>query len=317
MQVIIYGATNPVSREIARQIGNAPPLTPFTERLRYVDSRWHSQIACIGMALGNALVRLARKAAQAYRTVVSEELQSLEEVGAQFDYCGRQAVWQDISHIVVAGLLLDIGVRDELLRSGLIRQQPENFWIWAFENGTCAKSAFGIKVWRGDEELAAVHELWHCASRRPLQLKVTAADIALLRSVSLFQHGHQASIADVVARQSALKLLFYKFLRLEGGSYRTNLPVLHAPAEQAVKVEIARVARRIVAESVQEAMEGAVQIYRRETDAGVPDLFRHAFARLLLEHAMDQVLEAHLLPEFPLMAGYPWGCWFSSGAGAR
>lgn len=313
MQVIIYGATNDTSREIARQLGNVHHVSSFRDRLHSVDSQWHSQIACIDATLGADLVTLARKAARGYSAVISQELKALQNLAQEFHYHGHAAAWQDMAHIVVAGLLVDVGVRDELLRNGLIRKQPQDFWIWAFEHGTCAKNAFGLKVWRGENHGASLTELWYCFSRRPLQLKITAADISLLQSISAGRSTGAASLSGAEERQSALKLQFYKFLQHDGGTYRVNFPVLHAGSEAKVKAEIARVAQRILAESVQQAMEDAVQVYSRDTQTDVPDLFRHAFARLLLEHAMDEVLEARLLAEFPRKADYPWGCWFTSG----
>lgn len=312
MQVIIYGANNPTSKEIARQIGNAQaPI--FRDRLQSIDSHWHSQIACISMATGSDLIKLAKRATRNYVTVISEELQSLKDIAAEFDDSCCRPIWQNMAHIVVAGLLIDVGIRDELLRKGLIRRQPSDFWIWAFENGTCARSAFGLKVWRSDKNTSALHELWSHFSQRPVSLKITASDISVLQSISLGNVIGATAVFNEEERQSILKLLFYKFLRQEEDHYKTNLPVLHASNEQAVKAEIARVAQRIVSGSVQEAMAGAVQIYQSETETDVPDLFRHAFARLLLEHAMDAVLDAHLLAEFPRKAEYPWGCWLTSG----
>lgn len=313
MQVIIYGVTNTTSREIARQIGSAAHVSSFRNRLHSVDSQWHSQIACIDATVGGDLIKLARKAARAYSAVISQELGALQNLAQEFHHRGRKATWQDMAHIVVAGLLVDVGIRDELLRNGLIRQQPQDFWIWAFEHGTCAKSAFGLKVWRGENNGASLSELWYCFSQRPMQLKITAADISLLQVISTGGSTGAALLSGVEERQSALKLQFYKFLQHDGGTYSVNFPVLHAANEGRVKLEIARIAQRILSESVRQAMEGAVQVYYRETQTEVPDLFRHAFARLLLEHAMDEVLDARLLAEFPRKADYPWGCWFTSG----
>ena len=87
--------------------------------------------------------------------------------------------------------------------------------------------------------------------------------------------------------------------------------MLAAPDGEAVRAEVRRICGDIMTGTVRRAMEEAAQIYSSEFSSSVADIFKHAFARVLMEHAMDRVLEHKLIGPFPNTADFNWGCWLS------
>jgi hypothetical protein len=104
----------------------------------------------------------------------------------------------------------------------------------------------------------------------------------------------------------ALKLAFFGLCRKDG-NYIANIPFIAGPQAPLVRSEVARICNGIVEGSVREAMEKAARACAAELPGPVEDIFKHAFARLLLEHAMDRVMEEKLIPPFPELVDYSWG----------
>jgi len=207
-------------------------------------------------------------------------------------------------------MVIDMGLRDQLLHLGFIQQQPIDFWMWIFEGGTGAIHGFGVRLRGSNQEGGTFHELWHSSTRRPHLLKIDLPDIALLRSLAR-PGGRAANDLNVEEQKQALKLSFFQLCRRRNERYFLNIPVLDAADGEEVRAEVRRICGDIMTGTVDCAMEEAAQIYSSEFSSSVADIFKHAFARVLMEHAMDRVLERRLIEPFPNIADFSWGCWLS------
>jgi hypothetical protein len=321
---IVYGTPAAVCGEIAKQLransGDGPSerrslgimdrLNLSSERLDALDPQWRTKVAVVPEKVARQLARLAHKSSQTYSRVIAAEMVRLEGLARHFRREERRCSWDELSHIVTAGMVIDMGLRDQLLHLGLIEQQPIDFWMWIFEGGTGATHGFGVRLRGSNQEEGTFHELWHSSTRRPHPLKIDLADIALLRSLAR-PGGRAANDLNVEEQKQALKLSFFHLCSRRDGRYILNLPVLAAPDGEAVRAEVRRICGDIMTGTVRRAMEEAAQIYSSEFSSSVADIFKHAFARVLMEHAMDRVLEHKLIGPFPSTADFNWGCWLS------
>lgn len=322
MQVVTYGLDSPIARNIARLLVSASEPSSlsaaagqsFETAIQSIDSRWRKQIAFINRSLGAHLIQLARRTAQIYPSILLQESDSLKRLTSDFRCGGEPAAWEDVAPILIAGLVLDIGVRNVLLTAGFIKEQPQDFWIWVFEAGTCARNALGLRIWGGPPPEASLNELWHHLTQRPYPLQISVEDVRLLSSIAARGKECNCSSWEASRRRSALKLAFYKLLKKNRDCYILNVPALDSHAQEKVYREATRVARRVVSEGVGASIEIAEALCRSEFYIESTDIFKHAFARLLLEHAVDCILECHLLEPFPTAADYPWGCWLNLGS---
>ena len=271
----------------------------FGEKLTFVEAR-----------LTRRLLDIAGEAARVYAQVLADERASLEALMPMLEVSGPSPRWCDVAHLLVAGLVIDLGVRSELLSQGLIAEQPDDFWVWAFEGGTGTRNAFGVQLWEGGE--AVFGQLWHRGLRRSGELKVDDADVELLR-VACESGGLRAAALPVGQHTRTVKLAFYRLLVKRGGTYVLNVPALVGAGGLAVCAEVRRIARALLARAVAPAMSEAEGEYRADGFRQVAGNHRHAFARLLLERAADEVVAAGLLPAFPDSAPHNWGAWLSSG----
>lgn len=310
VQWIAYGAVNQACRDIFQQLTTQNESDSSAEFLATLDAQYRARIAVVPAAVTAQLTRIAIDAAQNYFKIISSEMDAIHGLARCFRHSGKQLEWTDLAHIVIAGLLVDLGVREQLLRTATIKEQPDDFWIWGFEGGTGARNSFGIRLQEGEGKGAVFFELWHCRSKRPQMLKIDTRDIRLLKSMS---EGRLGEVSDLSSEDQhrAIKLAFYRLCSKTNGTYTANIPVLAEPGAEAVHGEISRIAGLLTSQAVMPALEEADKIYALEFSASPADIFRHAFARLLMEHAMDRLIEGNALPAFPLQPDYGWGCWLS------
>jgi hypothetical protein len=309
IQWIAYGAVNQACRDMFQQLMSQSHKDSTAKFLEKLDAESRSRIAVVPAAVMAQMTQTALGAACHYSRIISAEIEDIRRLVRCFRHSGKRLEWTDVAHILVAGLLVDLGVREQLLRSGTIREQPEDFWIWGFEGGTGAHNAFGVRLQESEGNGAVLHELWHCKSQRPHRLKIDTCDIRLLKSMSEGRFG-DASVSSE-DRQRALKLTFYRLSKKQNGTYIANLPVLAETDAEVVRWETSRIARLLTSQAVLPAMEQADKVYASEFFASPPDIFRHAFARLLMEHAMDRLVDEKALPAFPLQPDNAWGWWLS------
>ena len=272
--------------------------------------RFGKNLAFINAALTRQLLVSAGNAARTYEQVLADEQANLRTLAASFTVREAPLSWNDVAHLIVAGLIIDLGIRDELLAQGVIVEQPDEYWVWAFECGTGTQNAFGVQLWTNESAHAVFGQLWHKKLRRRVQLKVDSEDVALLKEIS--ERGSlKASELSQAQHLRAVKLSFYRLLNVERAEYFLNIPVLTRTSGKFICAEVKRIARRIFSHAVVPAMAEAQEIF---LESGLPDgVFQHAFARLLLECSIDRTLNAKLIPPFPEMAENNWAAWLSLG----
>jgi len=253
------------------------------------------------------LIGIARQATATYCQIIGDELETLKDSASCFAAAGNTPQWHDLAHLVVAGLVIDLGILRELLGSGELIEQPDDYWIWAFEGGTGARNAFGVRMWVEDRDGATVAQLWHQGTTRPHDLKLDPADVMLLRE--LLEGERDPGFLDSKLQQRALRLQFYGLVTKNLNRYVITIPALSGSGAAVAKDRVTLIARQIFLQAVRPAMRLADEIYGRYGVAR-HDAFRHAFARLLLEHAADAAIERKLIPDFPTEADARWATWF-------
>ena len=217
-----------------------------------------------------------------------------------------------MAHLVVAGLVIDIGVRSEMLSRKVLVEQPDEFWVWAFEGGTGTRNSFGVQMYSDEQRRAACGQMWHRRLKRATELKIDGADVALLGEI-FEQGGVKAASLSGAQQTQVLKLAFYRLLAKRDAAYRLNIPVIAGADGRALHTEVGRIAREIIAQAVVPAMAEADEIYLASGLSRAAGNYRHAFARLLLECSIDKVVEDELIPAFPETAAHNWRTWLSLG----
>jgi hypothetical protein len=274
--------------------------------------RFGTNLAFINAALTEQLLDVARSAAQTYEQILADELVRLKALAQLAKVKGAPLEWVDIAHLIVAGLVIDLAIRGELLAQAVIIEQPDQYWVWAFECGTGGQNAFGVQLWSDETGGVVFGQLWQRSLRRRHQLKIDDQDVALLGEIS--ERGSlKARSMSSAQHQRALKLTFYRLLAVEHAEYVLNIPVLGGAQGRALCSEIKRITRPIFSQAVVPAIAEARELYLA---SGLPHgagNYLHAFARLLLECSIDRVLEVALIPAFPELAENNWGAWLSLG----
>lgn len=274
--------------------------------------RFGRNLAFINAALTKQLLIVAGTAAQTYERILADQLESLRALAPLVTVKGVPLEWKEIAHLIVAGLIIDLAIRGELLAQNMITEQPDEYWVWAFECGTGTQNAFGVQLWTNESVDAVFGQLWQKRLRRRIQLKIDSQDVALLKEVCERGSLKAASLSHA-QHQRVLKLRFYRLLHVVHAEYVINIPVLYGTKGRFICSEVKRIARTIFSEAVVPAMSEAQELF---LESGLPQgagNYRHAFARLLLECSIDRTLEAELIPAFPEMAENNWGAWLSLG----
>lgn len=273
--------------------------------------RFGTNLAFINAALTKQLLNVARSAAQTYEQILRDELESLKSVAQLVTVRGAPLEWVDAAHLIIAGFIIDLAVRCELLAQAMIIEQPDEYWVWAFECGTGTQNPFGVQLWSDDSGGAVFGQLWQGHLRRNVQLKMNGQDVALLNEIA--ERGNLNPRSGSSAQhQRALKLAYYRLLAVEQREYVLNIPVLEGANGRVICSELKRIARTIFAQAVVPAMTQAREFYL-ESSLPQGGNYLHAFARLLLECSIDRVLETALIPAFPETADNRWGAWLSLG----
>jgi hypothetical protein len=209
--------------------------------------------------------------------------------------------WEQVSHALVAGMLLDLAVGSELWRSGWIRRQHWETAVWAFERVSAA-NAFGVR-WVGDTAgRCGFAQLWHRDVKRP-NLRLDEGMVALLGRLAA---GNRPTAAPP---KSLLYLRYVKLLEQQDRELRLAVPAFDAGDFDRLLVPMVAGARSLVAEAVAPALERAMahSWWGRQGDQGS---HCHAAVRLMLEYGIDRVIAEGLLAPFPRGAAEPaWGRW--------
>src|ERR1700752_322928 len=272
--------------------------------------RFGRNLAFINAALTKQLLVVAGTAAQMYERILRDELRSIRNLASSFTVKNLPMEWNETAHLIVAGLIIDLGIRDELLAQALIVEQPDEYWVWAFECGTGTQNAFGVQLWTNENAQAVFGQLWHKKLHHRVELKIDGQDVGLLKEI-YDRGGIKAGSLSHAEHQRALKLSFYRLLSVDHAQYVLNVPVLSGANGKLICSEVKRIARTIFSEAVVPAMSEAQEIF---LESGFPQgVFSHAFARLLLECSIDKTLEAELIPPFPETAENNWAAWLSLG----
>lgn len=239
------------------------------------------------------------------------------EVGAELrGVYGQTAVaerfaWPRVSHLVLAGLFLDLAMGAEVVRSGRIAREPTgDSVVWAFQ-GISAANAYGVgSVPAAPPRRAFFADLWHRKSRQGA-LRLSPA---LVESLARIGEGGQP--ADP---KELLYLKHLKLVRSAGGDLQLQIPFFAAADAERLLGPLTAGARRLVGDAIVPALE-RLRDHSWWRDHIDEEAYRHAAVRLILEHGIDHVIAAGACEPFPEPRDTPfeWGrCLWEEPGGAE
>lgn len=259
-----------------------------------------------GWEPGSRLILVPREPERALRTLIEPALDiylgiaaaTIPTLRAAYERCAAASsfAWSEVCHGVVAGMFIDLAVGAQLgLAADVIRDCGTSV-LWVFENVSAA-NAFGVRWSAPPSNRQGLAQLWHTrVARQPL--KVNAEMVGALARHAVGQ--------PVGADRDWLYLRYLKLVR----SGAITIPVFGPEDTPRLLAPLQAGAARLVEEAISPALELAAehpwwqQLHQRGG-------FRHAALRLVLEYAVDRVIDAGLLAPFPSGADVPlaWGRW--------
>lgn len=211
--------------------------------------------------------------------------------------------WPQVSHAVLAGLLLDLAVGREVLRSGRIVRRPAGDpVIWAFQ-GVSAQNAYGVSAAPAGPPCPAFFaELWHRGVRRS-EPRLSPSLVEILVRIA---RGEEAGGTP----RDLLVLKHLKLVRTAGRALRLQVPAFPQADTARLRVPLEEGARKLVAEAVLPALD-LLEHHPWWREGLRSAAYRHAAVRLILEHGIDRVIAAGVCDPFPASREVPveWGRW--------
>ncbi len=219
--------------------------------------------------------------------------------------------WSQVSHLVVAGLFLDLAMGAEVLRSGRISRKPAgDSVVWGFQ-GISAENPYGVSsVAASPPRRAFFAELWHRSTRRS-QSRLSPSLVDVLLRIGQGEQVHES--------RELLYLKHLKLVRSAGGSLQLQMPAFGASDGERLLPPLMEGARRLVEEAIVPALE-RLQGHHWWRERMEQEAYRHAAVRLILEHGIDSVISAHVCDPFPEAGNAPagWGrCLWEEPEGPR
>lgn len=202
-------------------------------------------------------------------------------------------------HLLVAGNLLDLGVRRQLLRQGIIRSQPETCWVWGYEAGTPPGGNCGVRLWHRSGLPFGIAQFWggEGAQGRP---HFSGDDLSAL--ASLEEPGSSARFAT-----NLLRLRHWGIVRATP-ALQMSVPLLKYAASDPIWSAVDRLASTLVSDAIQPAVLPLRILARRLAPVQV-DCFLQACTRLILVQTVDRLVQSGLLPPFPGTPARSYGFW--------
>ncbi|WP_209466186.1 hypothetical protein [Symbiobacterium terraclitae] len=249
----------------------------------------------ISAGLREELLQVLQPVQERYLKILEAGIPLLQESAA----ADGSGPWEALEHVVVAGLLIDMGVRRHLIGQGLVRQQPRSCWLWAFEGTTLGRHKFGVRLWHDRELPFGIGQLWYGYSRP--HPKFSKADLSALAAVL-----ETGTACD--AEANVLRLRARGLIRRDGETHVPAVPVLVCADDRRLWGEIDRLAAEVVREAISPA-QTALGVLAKHLPMVPRDSFVQASMRLLMEHVLDAAVDGGLLRPLPVEAPPHYGFW--------
>ena len=221
------------------------------------------------------------------RQQIGRVVESFEKTSIHTEqgYC-----WQELSFMIVDGLLLDLGVGNAF-RHGVIQHGPKDYWLWCFEgeaeNGK--EKSFGIKSWSNHATRCGVMEVWHASLSTGLSLILDPSDMRFLHQAA--QRNLHSFQEDQDMRKRILKLGAYRLIR--PFTHKLNIPILTPDDLDLFLKPLEDLAQEIVRYAI---LPGLAKIHFPKGQSGAQaDGYRVAFYRLVMEAAFGQAVRSGLI----------------------
>jgi hypothetical protein len=260
-----------------------------------------SRLAVIGPELHAAIMVHLRDALQAQTDWLKQSAVPL--LAAVWQEMQPDHGWDQVVHTVVAGLFLDVGVRQAVIRAALLDDLPDGFYVLAFLGGTGAYNAFGVKTWWNADEPFGVSHVWHRDIPRPATF--FPADVRTLRALG---QGTGEGLLDPAA---LLRLRYFGLVA--PFEPRLVIPSIRLDPADRLMQTVTRLSDQLVDVITRPLLLRLDPLW---SDVGTArrTIYRQAVLRLALEHGADMAIGAGLMPPFPKAPPKGWGSWLWEAA---
>lgn len=211
--------------------------------------------------------------------------------------------WEQVVHTVVAGLFLDLGARQAVLRAGLLNELPEGFYVVAFAGETGAYNAYGVKTWWNVGQPFGVSHLWH--RDIPRSATFFPSDVWTLQRI---WEGTGEAQVDPAA---LLRLRYFGLVAPH--ELRSTVPALRFDPPDRFMQTITRLSDELVATITSPLLARLDSLWPNEPTSR-RTIYRQAVLRLVLEHGADMAISAGVMPPFPKVPAKGWGSWLWEAA---
>lgn len=213
--------------------------------------------------------------------------ETLPQLRRAYEACSAAAQfpWSDVCHSIVAGMFLDLAIGAEIHIREEVSDKHGSHVVWAFENIT-AQNGFGVRWLALPRSQFGVVQMWHVRVNRPA-LRLDSAMVSFLASHALGQ-------PVALGGPHGVYLRFAKLLR----GNTITIPVFLPDDAERLLEPLLSGAARIVREATMPALQSMSGMSAWKA-VGEDENHRHAAVRLLLEYAIDRVIDAGLLEPFP------------------
>jgi len=209
----------------------------------------------------------------------------------------------------LAGFILDLGVTKALIEAGWQRSQPERFWLWLIQSPDPELIAFGVRSQLDPQTGTIFSELWVGRIRKvpPLPLNLSPEDIRALHA--LWRAPTTSPSVSDFARAH-----YFGLVRRSSTQNHLVTPFLSPRALERFDSLFAETARQIVRRAL--LSKPGIPTIPAEFETK-RDVYRHAFARLLMQSALREVVRLGILSLPDPVAQAAWGTWLATGPEAQ
>lgn len=207
--------------------------------------------------------------------------------------------WEELEHIFVTGMLIDLGVGQAAKKLKLIARPPASFWVWKLPANMATSNSFGVRMCTTDSVAVGAAQIWHQNIKAP-KLCLDSGDI---ECISELLHNGGLSWTD----PRLLRLKYWRLVARNNGLAVPKAPVFRCQDGNPVWDLLAELANLIATEILVPLF---ACVDKRVLEFNMPILpARHIIMRLLLEQVVDAAISSGVLSPFPKLTCPQWGVW--------
>ncbi|MBT9167866.1 MAG: hypothetical protein DDT19_01209 [Syntrophomonadaceae bacterium] len=262
------------------------------------------------------LALCAEESAESYAAVLAGEIPKLRRLYESMYAATVQGyTWTRVCHVIVAGLLMDVVVGQQIYHSVADSNRYPKAWIWVFcEPASRTSMRFGVHIlYRGDRRIGLGYLWYDLASSSGLI--VNEEDIEF---ISILLQGSQRCIDREAFARAILKLAYHRIVKRAPRGYSITVPVFYEGEITKLLKTAVRIANQVIPNIVVPSLMRLQDLIEKENI--ITYTVQQLFYRFLMESALTRLVAqgclARLTPaaspaEFWIWMGDPLVAYFS------